>query len=684
MRLGLLHTRSGLCSFCARVLRSIIGSALNLCLIFLPNPAVCQSLPADVRRVLEREEQGDVIDRRKAITSDTPVSNWHRGIVLQNGKPIEIENLKLTEQEKEYRDQRQGRLDDQQHIELAQWCERQRQPERMRAHLQVVLKKQPNNTALRALLRHRFVDGRWYSPFLLERAKKKADERVKALVAWLPKISRIAQQCQSRNSAVKRRALDALAGIKTPQSSHAMEAIVYGSSADIGEVLVNRLADFSSVDCCLSLARIALDDAIPPSVAGLAERHLIRYDSDLYVPELLSLLQVKQSQMQLTTMPTGDLVLDTLVVRELADRKELMRLRKYFVVGEPVDLEADYIPARTRVAGKGRTYGDAFRTGAFNYGDPDLNRLGEAQQQWMVNKERDQWSQNLIDGFWFRDTPGFRSPKNPYGGRGDIRADEAAFLQSVKSDQAILQSQLARAERRIKALNQRVIQLLHRTQLAQASPTDDQISTLPTEDSDVESWWDWWAMSNDQFVGIKRSTEQRALIIEGAPNPGTLPRGPKGRSRGFCFVAGTPVQTSRGLAPIEDLAIGDHVLAQDVESGELALKPVFEVFRRPAANVFEIAFGNERITSTSGHFWWVVGKGWMRTRELQVGMKLRTARSVVRIDEALKLPLPANSYNVRVADFGTIFIGDERVLCSDSKFPRPTMRSLPGFGEVGP
>ena len=43
---------------------------------------------------------------------------------------------------------------------------------------------------------------------------------------------------------------------------------------------------------------------------------------------------------------------------------------------------------------------------------------------------------------------------------------------------------------------------------------------------------------------------------------------------GGAFVAGTLVRTDRGLIPIDKIRIGDRVLSQPEESGELAYKRV--------------------------------------------------------------------------------------------------------------
>jgi Pretoxin HINT domain len=46
----------------------------------------------------------------------------------------------------------------------------------------------------------------------------------------------------------------------------------------------------------------------------------------------------------------------------------------------------------------------------------------------------------------------------------------------------------------------------------------------------------------------------------------------------FCFTAGTLVHTDRGLILIEKIRVGDRVLSQPEETGELAYKRVLRTF----------------------------------------------------------------------------------------------------------
>ena len=51
-----------------------------------------------------------------------------------------------------------------------------------------------------------------------------------------------------------------------------------------------------------------------------------------------------------------------------------------------------------------------------------------------------------------------------------------------------------------------------------------------------------------------------------------------------CFVAGTLVETEFGLRPIEEIELGDKVLARNPETGETALKSVTDLIRLNAVS----------------------------------------------------------------------------------------------------
>ena len=49
-----------------------------------------------------------------------------------------------------------------------------------------------------------------------------------------------------------------------------------------------------------------------------------------------------------------------------------------------------------------------------------------------------------------------------------------------------------------------------------------------------------------------------------------------------CFQEGTLVETEAGLKPIEEIEVGNRVLAYDEVTGEQAYKPVVRLFRNKA------------------------------------------------------------------------------------------------------
>jgi RHS repeat-associated protein len=142
----------------------------------------------------------------------------------------------------------------------------------------------------------------------------------------------------------------------------------------------------------------------------------------------------------------------------------------------------------------------------------------------------------------------------------------------------------------------------------------------------------------------------------------------KAATKGCCFVAGTLVETEAGLKPIEEIKIGDKVLARNVETGETALKAVTDLIRRHERTIWEVALsgpdgGTERFETTDDHPWWIAGQGWKKTEDLAAGMAVVTkdGRGMV-VASVAESDRTNSTYNLTVADFETYFVGEQRVL----------------------
>jgi hypothetical protein len=76
-----------------------------------------------------------------------------------------------------------------------------------------------------------------------------------------------------------------------------------------------------------------------------------------------------------------------------------------------------------------------------------------------------------------------------------------------------------------------------------------------------------------------------------------------------------------GDLAIETLQIGELVLASNPETGVVKPCQILQTFGRQAPVVLDIHVGNETITCTPEHPFWVPGQGWTSVGQLQVGVE---------------------------------------------------------------
>ncbi|WP_218015222.1 polymorphic toxin-type HINT domain-containing protein [Brevibacillus dissolubilis] len=126
-----------------------------------------------------------------------------------------------------------------------------------------------------------------------------------------------------------------------------------------------------------------------------------------------------------------------------------------------------------------------------------------------------------------------------------------------------------------------------------------------------------------------------------------------------CFTAGTIVLTNKGEKSIEEIKVGDKVLAKDVETGEMAYKEVEWLFQREVEETYNITVGEEVITTTDEHPFWIVGKGWVESRKLVVGDVLTTSDGkILAIKKIVVKKEHRTVYNFKVKDFHTYFVSN--------------------------
>jgi hypothetical protein len=207
------------------------------------------------------------------------------------------------------------------------------------------------------------------------------------------------------------------------------------------------------------------------------------------------------------------------------------------------------------------------------------------------------------------------------------------------------------------------------------------IATEEKQPVTPQDWWQWWneenevALSGPKYTNVNYSQDMQILPYN---MPDIETRRP---ARHECFVAGTLVWTAAGPVAIETVQIGDMVLSQDVETGQLAYQSVLGTTRRPEEQLIKIQTERHNVLECSGgHPFWVSGDGWVRARQLQPGMCLHGLRGVVHVVE-VENGSRQETYNLIVAESQTYFVGEDRLLCHDNTNRRATNAVVPGLVE---
>jgi len=265
----------------------------------------------------------------------------------------------------------------------------------------------------------------------------------------------------------------------------------------------------------------------------------------------------------------------------------------------------------------------------------------------------------------------YRRRAIPGGNRNETlsRAFADSFAMAARLQQSAQQQNAS-----TQLLNERIARVLN-------------LATQQNLPANPQTWWQWWDGQNDVVQQGQKQTQQqqltRQVVVQDQgfsqlASSGSQPNASPQRQRGECFAAGTPVWTSSGMMPIETIRAGDVVLSQDIETGELAYKPVLRTTIRPMEHLIKIRVGNETFETSGGHLFWVSGQGWCKARELESGYSLHAIEGAVPV-MAVESGSEAQTYNLVVADFSTYVVGNGKLLSHDVTDRRPTRMIVPGF-----
>lgn len=615
-------------------------------------------------QVMQQEAEGRNVDRRQlcelATSKELDESiAWQAGLIRIHDKWMPVEELNPSCLDDDAYFEKRAELIGKPaaNLKLARWCQRKQLHDLARAHFGAVLCVAPNHLEARKYFGHVRVGEQWYSQDDVARAQKQAQAIVEGLKVWVPKLRPIAKQIRSTSTAISVRGLKDLEKINDPLAIPALELFACDADEDLAKLCINKIASFESPLACQALMRIAIarevSDAREAAIVAL-----LKYPEQAYVPELLNSLSSEVVvQGRWVARPDGNLALSMLVGKELRGKKLVKQVNNFVNV-----ISTFSSTANARIGQSTEMKDSKFYS---NMRDIPVTSLQNNTINFNSNAAVAQGAQSL------KTSGNVASASNAYVPR-EVNTAAAFNMREQGKQQMRIAESFNREQRQY---TERVCSLLRR---------------LSGEDHPNEPtvWWNWW---NDRYERLEstkpiqtfRQNNRSQIAMHShtsAAGQENLEVGVTGQMYQWsCLVPGTLIQTQSGLVPIESIQIGDRVVSKNVETGEVALKPVVMTTVRPPKTTIKIMTEQDTINATGGHIWWVSGEGWTRANELEPGMLLHTVTGTAEIKSIDKNKEKIRTHNLVVDEFNTYFVGTQRVLSYDNTLVRPTLKKVPGY-----
>lgn len=602
------------------------------------------ALPA-VERVLRAELQGlsaayVPVDRRQQLAAvleqnpDSAAARWQSGFVRTGQRSGQgwrsfDETAPLataTDLLDKYRGRRREAASTSTgQIELADWCRRHKLPEQERAHLQAAMDRAPaaDHTAILERLGNTQFGNVWLSREQIEQWQALNRRTEKALQRCGSRIEKLAERLDG-SPRQQETAVAAISQLTEVDLIPVMEYTLCGRSEAGAAAAVQAFGKMDACEATWALAKQAVFSNWP-RVREQATRQLKGRKFEDFVPPLIGLLATPVT-------------------------KQVAPARLYYVEG-------------TRVDHRGATGQFVLLSGYI------LARETNDQFQVAVMHQVDYRLTEALQGYFVRFRGGFHlEPESGVQNAASLNSRLAAArttndsLRNVADKERLIQATVDAVNERTDELNQRVVAVL--AAVADRDPKPD-----------PANWWQWWGDFTDTQLAESKGT---VLVAEDAEYVGDPYLRIRRRS---CFAAGTPVWTDSGPVPIERIQVGDRVLAQNIDSGELTYKAVLCTTVRPAKPLVSLQFGNESIDATGGHRFWATGEGWTKARDLRAKTLIRTVTGNSAVGSVESGPT-AETYNLVVDAFHNYFVGRAGFLVQDLPLPQPTNVVVPGLSRT--
>jgi hypothetical protein len=631
---------------CTAILRSFAFFQLSLALSGALMADVC--LGADARKPAVSETAVRLVDEARqaklagdttrqfsllrqavGIAPDYELARWQLGQVKVGDEWLMVEEAQrraaANANQAQYRELRAQHGESAEgQLALARWCRKNDLDDEAKFHWASVLSVDPTNKEAIAALDLQRSDGRLLTREQIADQRQRLRAYKKVVKEWAPKIARWERDVWGADAARRTAALDEIRAIAQVEAIPALEQLSLGEktadekrvkeSTELSLAVLDALNKIDAPVATESLVRHAVFSPIAEVQASATEKLKPRPQHE-YVPMLLSGL----------AMPLES----SFTVRAAGDGSVHYQ-HSLFREGPESDWEVDTRLSLVQNDLGGRHY-------HFDVASKKLT-VGPPNSAWPREQAR----------------------------RANV---SSRYLDSYGRTAAATEMQVAQSNQATEALNEVVIKVL-------TGATGKKLDT-PRE------WWDWWRDDNGYDAPSERPLDRRYYsdtdsYYSGGPSYSvTYPRPPRGRY-GSCFAKGTNVWTKTGQRAIETLELGDLVLAQNIETGELNFKPVIARTVRPPTEIVSISMADEEVRTTLGHPFWVAGVGWRMAKELEDGAILHGVTGVPRVT-AIEKAEKEEAYNLVVADFNTYFVGESGVLVHDNTLRTPTRATLPGL-----
>ncbi len=557
------------------------------------------------------------------------------------------------------------------HTDLAHWCRANQLSDEERAHWTQVLLDDPSNSEAQARLGMRFYMGSLATHADIDAAKKQHASEDKQLAEWKPTIVRLRTTLNGANEEERTGAAAEMSQISDPAVIPALEWGIHTDTASRTSSKHDAATPFQR-QAIAALGRIA-DQRATYSLVGLgvfagqvevrklAADELKKRPLHDFVPTLLAGLA---NPIRFDYAMTFDRSEGAAAYRAVASQEGRDSIKQIEYSSTAKGLLTNATGGLTDGAGLFATNDSSTRSAA-------------------AQASRENAGRNSLSG-----------PRNWTQVPGAL---------ALARQSQILETSFQNQNARITQTNERINAVLEC--VCSIKPADlttgsenDGADAIPdaaiakSAPSTANYWWNWWAdytesQTTDKQVSITRyaddTTYYRNLYPQRiAPTSAATgsPRTPTSFvSSAECFAAGTPVVTLTGPIAIDKVQIGDRVLAQDADTGELAYKPVLGTTLRPPTEMVLVTTSDGAVRATRGHPFWIVGKGWRMAKELSVGDRVHGLHGSSTVTALERQPAEP-AYNLIVADFATYFVGAGQILAHDSTARLPITAAVPGMG----